>query len=113
MFAIVLSWEAFKDWLAATIHVTHWDLHVIVGVSLFKLFGRLTHRPLTSFLPLLPVAGLEAINEAFDFGRYVMSGWPWTPRSTLIEIALTLLPSMAIIAAARLARRTQSGGNVA
>lgn len=113
MFATVLFWEGAKDWLARTLHVTHWDLHVIAGLMLFVLFGRLLRRPLTSFLPLLPVALLELVNECFDLSRYLLSGWPWTPGSTLIEIALTLLPPLALALVARLRRRLQSAGKVA
>ena len=101
MFEIVLAWEAFKDWLSTTLHLTHWHLHVVVGLVLLVLFGRLMRRPLRSFIPLAPIAVLEAINEISDFTRYYVSDWPWTPTSTAIEIALTLVPPTAVIVLAK------------
>ena len=59
MLSIVLAWETFKDWLSARVHLSHWDLHVIVGLAIFLLFARLLRRPLTSLVPLIPVALLE------------------------------------------------------
>lgn len=94
-------WEYAKDWLAFTFHVTHWTLHVIVGLGLFLLFKRLLRVPFSSMMPLLPIAALEAANEAVDFTRFYVSNWPWTPRSTMIEVALTLVPPSAIIGVAR------------
>lgn len=101
MFEIVLAWEAFKDWLSTTLHLTHWHLHIIVGLVLLVLFGRLMRRPLSSFLPLAPIAALEALNEISDFTRYYVSGWPWTPTATAIEVALTLVPPIIVIVLSR------------
>ena len=109
MFQAVLFWEAAKDWLADTLHLTHWDLHVIVGLLLFVLFAKSFRRPLSSFLPLLPVIALELVNEAFDLSRYLLSGWPWTPRATIIEIALTLGPPFVLIGIARWYDRYAAG----
>lgn len=95
---VLLGWEAFKDWLSATVHLTHHQLHLTLGLLLFVVFARVMRRPLRSPLPLLPVAGLEFVNEGFDFARYYTAGWPWTPYETLVDIALTLGPPLALIA---------------
>jgi hypothetical protein len=97
-------WESFKDWLAAAVHLTHHGLHVVLGLTLTLLFTRLLRLPLDSWQPLAIVAGLEGVNEAFDFGRYHLSGWPWTPGPTLIDIALTLGPPLTLITVAALLR---------
>ena len=98
----VLDWERFKDWLSHSVHLTHHQLHVLVGLLLFVLAARVLRRPLASPLPLVPVAVLEAGNEGFDFARYYSSGWPWTAHATLVDIALTLAPPAALMIAARM-----------
>ena len=105
MLTIVLAWEDFKDRLSATVHLSHWDLHVILGVALFLVFGRLLRRPLTSFLPVLLVALLEFGNELLDALRAYFGNWYWNWPDTLVEVALTLGPPFAIASAARLFRR--------
>jgi hypothetical protein len=102
MFSIVLAWEGFKDWLSATLHLSHHDLHLTLGVVLTLGLGPVLRRPLGSWLPLLIVFALEMLNETSDFMRYYVSDWPWTPRETLIDIAITVLPVLPIILAARL-----------
>jgi hypothetical protein len=97
----VLAWEWFKDWLSATVHLSHHQLHVALGLLLFVMFARLLRRPMRSFAPLLAVAGLEALNEASDFARYYFSGWPWTAHETLVDVALTLGPPLALLVVAR------------
>ena len=104
----LVFWERAKDWLAATFHVTHWTIHVVVGLALLVVFGRLLRVPLRSPWPLLPIALLEAINEAVDFARFHVSHWRWTPTPTLIEIALTLVPPATVVVMARLATRQGS-----
>jgi hypothetical protein len=101
MFSIVLGWEAFKDWLSATVHLTHHDLHLLLGVGLTLGFGWILRRPLGSWVPLLMVLALELLNETSDFARYYVSQWPWTPKETLVDIAITILPPLAIVLAAR------------
>ncbi|WP_242097972.1 hypothetical protein [Sphingomonas sp. CROZ-RG-20F-R02-07] len=101
MLSIVLAWETFKDWLSATVHLTHWDLHVILGLAFFFAFGRLLRRPLTAFLPLLPVALLELGNETLDFLRAYIPHWDWNLHDTVIEVALTLGPPLCVILLAR------------
>ena len=96
MLTIVLAWEAFKDWLAASAHLTHWNLHVILGLGFFVLFALVLRRRLSSFVPLLPVALLEGGNELLDFLRAWLPHWRWNGRDTLIEIALTLVPPLAL-----------------
>lgn len=107
MFAVVLAWEATKEWLSAKLHLTHWDLHVLVGLALFVLFAKTMRRPLTSFAPLVPIGALEMLNEAFDFTRYWVSNWPWEARSTEIEVALTLGPPFVVILVARALSRAE------
>ena len=99
--SIVLAWETFKDWLSATVGLSHWDLHVILGLGFFLAFGRLMRRPLTSFLPILPVALLELGNETLDFLRAWIPHWYWNARDTVIEVALTLGPPLAVVLLAR------------
>lgn len=101
MFSIVLGWEAFKDWLSDTVHLTHHDLHLILGVGLTLGFGWILRRPLGSWLPLWIVLALELLNETSDFLRYYFDHWPWTPKETLIDIAITILPPLTIVLAAR------------
>ena len=99
---IVESWEAFKDWLSTTVHLTHHQLHLVLGVLLLLAVGRLLRRPLGAWLPLLIVLGLELVNELLDFTRYRVANWPWTPRETLIDIAITMAPPLALVVIARL-----------
>ena len=114
MFRIVLAWESFKDWLSASVHLTHWDLHVIVGLLGFFGFGRLMRRPITSSLPIVPIAVLELLNELSDFLRAYVPDWPWAWRDTIVEIGLTLLPPLLVVVAARLLRaRRRSCASVA
>ena len=101
MFAIVLMWEDFKVWLSATTGLTHHDYHLILGVGLTLMLGWLLRRPLGSWLPWLIVLALELINETFDFVRYYVPGWPWTPKETVIDIAITMLPVLPILLVAR------------
>lgn len=101
MFRIVLAWEATKNWLSSSTSLTHHDLHLIIGVLLTLTFTRIMRLPLGSWLPLIIVLGLELVNEVSDFTRYYVSGWPWEPGPTLIDIYLTMLPSLAITLVAR------------
>ena len=52
-------------------------------------------------VPLLIVLALELVNEALDFTRYYIDGYPWGPGPMLVDIALTMLPPLAIVLAAR------------
>jgi hypothetical protein len=101
MVAVVLDWEAFKVWLTATTGLSHHDYHLILGVLLTLGSGWLLRRPLDSWLPLLIVLGLELLNETSDFIRYRIGGYPWGPKPMLVDIALTMLPPLAIVLAAR------------
>lgn len=92
LFTVVLAWEAAKERLALSIHFSHEALHVLVGVMLFMLSAVVMRRPVRSLRPIVPVAVVELINEAFDFTRYYVSEWPWSPQSSMIDVALTLLP---------------------
>jgi hypothetical protein len=101
MFSIVLAWEGFKDWLSVTVHLSHHDLHLILGVGLTLCLGPVLRRPLGSWLPWFIVFALEMLNETSDFMRYYVSDWPWTPWETLIDIAITVLPVLPILLVAR------------
>lgn len=102
MLSLVLAWENFKDWLSNTIGLTHWDLHVIIGLVLLIVFGRIMRRPLGSFMPLVPIALLELGNETLDFLRTVYGAWYWNWPDTIVETALTLGPPLLVIVCARL-----------
>ncbi|MDQ2762514.1 MAG: hypothetical protein M3Y22_03200 [Pseudomonadota bacterium] len=101
MFAIVLDWEIFKTWLSATLHISHHDIHLILGLALTFGFGWMMRRPLGSWSPLGIVLLLELINETFDFIRNYVPGWPLLPGEAAVDIALTIVPALAIILAAR------------
>ena len=101
MFGIVLDWEQFKVWLTATTGLTHHDYHLLLGVLLTLGFGILLRRPFGSWLPLLVVLVLELTNELFDFIRYYVDSYPWGPGPMLVDIALTMVPPLAIVLAAR------------
>jgi hypothetical protein len=105
---IILGWEAFKDWLAASLQVTHWTLHVIVGIALFPIFSKLLRKPLRSPVGLLPLAFLELLNETSDFLRYYIAGWPWSGYQTSVEVCLTILPPLMILILARMVWRYRS-----
>jgi len=101
MFFVILDWEAFKVWLSATLGLSHHDIHLILGLALTFGFGWLLRRPLGAWLPLGIVFVLELINEAFDFIRNIVPGWPLLPGEALVDIAITIVPPLAIILAAR------------
>lgn len=104
---VVLAWESFKDWLSLGVHLTHHELHVVVGLLIFVAAAKLLRRRLSSFVPLLPVATLEAANETSDYARYMLDRWPWTAYETVIDIVLTLGPPILLILTMRLARWLQ------
>lgn len=101
MFWIILDWEDFKVWLTASTGLTHHDFHLLLGVLLCLGIGWLLRRPLGAWLPLGIVVALELVNELFDFTRYYVAGYPWGPGPMLMDIALTVLPPLAIVLAAR------------
>lgn len=101
VFALVLDWEDFKVWLSAMSGLSHHDWHLILGLVLTFGLGRLLHRPLGSFVPLGIVLGLELVNEAFDFARNLVPGWPLEYRAAAIDVAITILPALGIVLAAR------------
>ena len=87
---MVLDWEAAKNWLSSEFHVSHAVLHIHVGLAICLLTSLLLRRPLSSVLPWLVVVMLELANEASDFTRYYVSGWPWTATNTIEDIVNTL-----------------------
>ena len=100
-FGFVLDWEKFKVWLTANTSLTHHDYHLILGVLLTIGFGWLLRRPLGSWLPLGIVFALEIVNEILDFTRYYVDSYPWGPGPMLVDIAITIVPPLAIVLAAR------------
>jgi hypothetical protein len=98
---VLLAWETTKDWLSASTGLSHHDFHLILGVLLTLGITRALRLPVGALLPLLIVFGLELINEAFDYFRYRIDGWPWVPGPTLVDIYLTMAPSLIITLAAR------------
>jgi len=101
MTAAVLEWEKVKGWLSSSTGLTHHDFHLLLGVLLTLAFTRLLRLPLGAWTPLLIVLGLELINEASDFTRYYIDSYPSTPEPMLLDIAITILPPLAIVLAAR------------
>lgn len=101
MFALVLDWEDFKVWLSATSGLSHHDWHLILGLALTFAFGLLLRRPLGSFVPLGLVLALELVNETFDFVRNLVPGWPLLPGEAAVDVALTIVPPLLIVLAAR------------
>ncbi len=101
MIALVLDWEAFKVWLTATTGLSHHDWHLLLGVLFTLGFTLLLRLPLGAWVPLLIVLALELVNEALDFTRYHIDGYPWGPGPMIVDIALTMLPPLAIVLAAR------------
>lgn len=101
MFKLALAWESFKVWLTDTLPFSHHDYHLMLGVLLTLGLGWLLRRPLGSWLPLVLVFVLEMTNEVLDFTRYYLDNYPWGPGPALIDIAITMLPPLAIVLAAR------------
>ena len=58
--------------------------------AIFLLSGWLLRKPFGSLTPWAIVAVLELANEASDFTRYYVSGWPWTATNTIEDIVNTL-----------------------
>ena len=101
MFGLVLDWEDFKVWLSRTSGLSHHDWHLILGLGLTFGLGRMLRRPLGSFVPIGVVLALELVNEAFDFVRNMVPGWPLEYRAAAIDVAITILPALLIVLAAR------------
>lgn len=101
MVRIILDWEQVKVWLSASTGLSHHDFHLLLGVLLTLGFTRMLRLPLGAWLPLLIVLGLELVNEAFDFARYHIDSYPWGPGPMLVDIALTMVPPLLIVLAAR------------
>ena len=101
MFAFVLDWENFKVWLSAISGLSHHDWHLILGLGLTFGLGWMLRCPLGSFVPLGIVFVLELVNEAFDFIRNIVPGWPLLPGEAAIDVAITILPPLSIVLAAR------------
>jgi len=113
MFGIVLGWEAFKDWLSDTVHLTHLDLHLLLGVVLTVVIGWVMRVPLGSWRPWWVVFALEMLNETSDFTRYHVSDWPWTPWASLRDIAATMLPPLVLVLIARFRASSSRSAEVA
>lgn len=103
----LLSWEWFKEWLSRIFHVSHYVLHVFSGTFIVLLGTQIFRWPFSSPWLLVPVALVETLNETMDFSRYAADRWPWTWGPTIAEAILTLVPALAIIAAARVRRKSR------
>lgn len=112
MFAYVLNWEAFKNWLSAELGLTHAALHIHVGLAVYLVASRFARGGLASPLPLALVALLEALNETSDFIRYRVSHWPWTPGNTVADIVNTLFWPTLFYLFARKIGFTRTGNDV-
>lgn len=110
MFQTVLLWEEFKVWLSAASGLTHHDYHLLLGVGLTLGLTWAMRMPLGAWPPLLIVLLLELVNEAFDFTRYYVDNYPWGPGPMLVDIALTMVPPLAITVAARIEAAAPGGG---
>ncbi len=97
MDSILLAWETFKDWLSGALGLSHLELHLLAGILLFPFFAAILRRRLISPAPLLPLAGLELLNEVLDFTRYWRAGWPWQFEKTAIEVATTFAGPVVIM----------------
>ena len=63
--------------MTATTGLSHHDWHLLLGVLLTLGFTWLLRLPLDAWAPLLIVLALELVNEAVDFTRYHIDGYPW------------------------------------
>jgi len=97
----IALWGDFKEGLSHVLHVPQAALHVAVGLLLYPVFARWLDVRWGSWRPLLPIAALEALNEAVDILRYVVSRWPWSPVNTMNDIVLTLAPVALVVLAIR------------
>ena len=99
---LLREWEGAKTALSDGLGLSRDMLHVHGGLALFMALILLLRRPRGSVLPLLLVLGVEIANEAMDFARYHLSGWPWRPGPTLRDVFDTLLwPTLLTLAARR------------
>jgi hypothetical protein len=98
----IALWGDFKIWLEHAAHVPQAAMHVIVGIVLYPIFAKLLKVRWGSPLPLLPILGMELINEAIDFARYYLAGWPYSPMRSLGDVVLTMAPIGALVVIFRL-----------
>lgn len=93
----IALWGDFKIWLEHSSHVPQAAMHVIVGIALYPIFARWMKVRWGSWLPLLPILGLELVNEAIDFTRYYLAGWPYSPSRSFGDVVLTMAPIGALV----------------
>lgn len=98
----IALWGDFKIWLEHSSQVPQSAMHVIVGILLYPLFAKGMKVRWGSWLPLLPILGLELVNEAIDFTRYYLAEWPYSPMKSLGDVALTMAPIGALVTIFRL-----------
>jgi hypothetical protein len=98
----IALWGDFKIWLEHSSQLPQSALHVIVGIALYPIFAKMMKVRWGSPLPLLPILGLELVNEVVDFTRYYLAGWPYSPMRSLADVAFTMLPIGALVAVFRL-----------
>lgn len=91
LFDTVHGWEIVKLWLEDSLQVTSEVMHIHLGLIAFVIGSLLWRGRLGGWAPLLFVLAIELLNELSDYGRYVLSGWPWRPGPTVMDIAQTML----------------------
>ncbi|MCJ2188723.1 hypothetical protein [Novosphingobium beihaiensis] len=78
-------YEAAVDWVVNLCPPPDKFAHTYVGLLIWVLTGIVTRRPLYMARTLLPVIGLELVNEMID--RVAHGGWMW--HDTLADMAAT------------------------
>ena len=94
------SWHQAKLFAEHALAISHDALHVLVGIPVWLLVALIVRRPVSSWTPLLWLAGLTAFNEMVDVWT---DQWP-DPGMQIGEAAkdfgLTMLmPSLLMLAA--------------
>lgn len=90
--AAMASWHQGKLFIEHAVALDHDALHVIVGVLLWLVFGLLTRRPLTSWVPWLLLFAVILWNETVDLWT---EQWP-DPGQQYGEGAKDLLITMVV-----------------
>ncbi len=73
----ILDWEVAKLWLVGALGFGKPLLHVYFGLGIFVAAAMLLRRPFGSLLPISVVVLAQTVNEALDWARYRLDGYPW------------------------------------
>lgn len=109
---LLVAYETVKMWLEATLSISQPVLHAGAGVLLYLIFTPLLRRRWGSFVPLAPVLAIELANEAADYWRYRLAGWPWTWWPTVGDITATIGPPLMMAIVLRWMRRAEATAQV-